>query len=120
MTLEEAIKHAEEVAEENSKRAKHIRAKMASEVALSNATECETCADDHRQLAEWLTELKSRRVEKEGEWENVTTCTTEEAGIDTLQQMRCSVCKRWHTEPYIYYVEPSNYCPNCGARMKKG
>ena len=58
MTLDEAIKHAEEVAEENNKCAEHIRDKMKSEIALSNATECETCADEHRQLAEWLKDYK--------------------------------------------------------------
>ena len=99
MTLEEAIQHCREKANGSC-----------------------ACADDHRQLAEWLTELTERRKAEpqEGEWENITTCTAEEAGVETLQQMRCSVCKRWHTEPYIYYVKPSNYCPNCGAKMKKG
>lgn len=64
MTLDEAIKHAEEVAEENNKCAENIRDKMKSEIALSNATECETCADEHRQLAEWLKDYK-RLLEQE-------------------------------------------------------
>lgn len=67
MTLEEAIKYAEEVVEENNKRAEHIRDKMKSEIALSNATECETCAKEHRQLSEWLKELQAHREA----WENV-------------------------------------------------
>lgn len=40
MTIDEAIKHCEEVAEKMN--------------------DCE-CAEDHRQLAEWLTELKESR-----------------------------------------------------------
>ena len=44
MTLEEAIAHAEEVA----------------------ASGCGKCAEDHRQLAEWLRELRDRRM-KDGE-----------------------------------------------------
>ena len=40
MTLDEAIKHAEEVAEEKR---------------------CEKCGEEHRQLAEWLKELKQLR-----------------------------------------------------------
>ena len=40
MTLDEAIAHALEVASTNK---------------------CRECADDHRQLAEWLQELKERR-----------------------------------------------------------
>lgn len=56
MTLEEAIKHAEEVAEENEK----------AFVTFSNprysnygkADECKYCAEEHRQLAEWLKDYK--------------------------------------------------------------
>ena len=51
MTLDEAIKHAEEVAEEHEK-IKRIKA-----VTLE---ECE-CAAQHRQLALWLEELKRYR-----------------------------------------------------------
>lgn len=43
MTLDEAIKHCEHVAEEKI---------------------CQECADDHRQLAEWLRELKNKQSEK--------------------------------------------------------
>ena len=43
MTLDEAIKHAEEVAEEKR---------------------CEKCAKEHRQLAEWLKELKQLREQE--------------------------------------------------------
>lgn len=41
MTLDEAIKHAEKVAEQNKG--------------------CQKCAEEHRQLAEWLRELKELR-----------------------------------------------------------
>ena len=110
MTLEEAIKHAEEVAErlENSCKRDWM------------GEDDKRCAKEHRQLAEWLTELTERRKAEpqEGEWENITTCTAEEAGVDTLQQMRCSVCKRWHIVPYYYRITPSEYCPHCGAKMQ--
>ena len=43
MTLDEAIKHAEEVAEEKR---------------------CEKCGEEHRQLAEWLKELKQLRKQE--------------------------------------------------------
>ena len=43
MTLDEAIKHAEEVAEEKR---------------------CEKCGEEHRQLAEWLKELKQLREQE--------------------------------------------------------
>lgn len=44
MTLDEAIKHCNEVAE-----------------AIA-ASGCEECAKEHKQLADWLTELKQLRV----------------------------------------------------------
>lgn len=48
MTIDEAIKHAEEVADG------HDRIKQIKAVTLE---ECK-CASEHRQLAEWLRELK--------------------------------------------------------------
>ena len=51
MTLDEAIKHAEEVAEG------HEKIKCIKAVTLE---ECK-CANEHRQLAEWLKELKQLR-----------------------------------------------------------
>lgn len=44
MTLEEAIRHCEEVAERYAK-----------------TEDCAECAAEHRQLAEWLKELKEYR-----------------------------------------------------------
>ena len=61
VTLDEAINHAREVADKNKKNAEHIRTVMKSETALNNAVECEECAKDHEQLADWLTELKALR-----------------------------------------------------------
>lgn len=57
MTIDEAIRHCEEVAERYETRAKIIdRRKLG--FALENPTACHECAADHRQLAEWLMELK--------------------------------------------------------------
>ena len=52
MTLEQAIEHAREIAEEYeeySKGSDYI------------ADDCKECAKEHRQLEAWLTELKDRR-----------------------------------------------------------
>ena len=59
MTLDEAIRHCEEVAWENDKKA------MCVEEAYQTTEQqnCEQCAADHRQLADWLRELQQwRRV----------------------------------------------------------
>ncbi len=55
MTLEEAIKHAEEVMVENLEKTKDRNA--SDPIAIN----CFECADEHRQLAEWLRELKQLR-----------------------------------------------------------
>lgn len=61
MTLDEAIKQHEEVAEEHNKLAERIRSNMTSEVLLNHATKCENCASTYHQIAEWLKELKQLR-----------------------------------------------------------
>lgn len=57
LELDEAIKHAEEVAKQQEE--------MAWEAELQEEYEknknCKECAEDHRQLAEWLKELKKLR-----------------------------------------------------------
>lgn len=49
MTLDEAIKHCEEVAEKYCEKV---------EDGLTADDFCDSCASEHRQLAEWLKELK--------------------------------------------------------------
>ena len=57
MTLDEAIKHCLEVAEEQEKEAEYHRECHKKYYEK----DCRECAADHRQLAEWLTELKELR-----------------------------------------------------------
>lgn len=57
MTLDEAIKHCEEVAEEKEKEA--WEAQLQEEYKTIKS--CKECARDHKQLAEWLKELKQLR-----------------------------------------------------------
>ena len=61
LSLEEAIKHCEEVAEKNETKGKMIqnnffklRRKQKQEI-----DSCLECAKEHRQLADWLRELKT-------------------------------------------------------------
>ena len=55
MTIDEAIAHARDVANEQ---------KIRSDICIQNDSECDKfsdclkCAEDHEQLAEWLEELK--------------------------------------------------------------
>ena len=98
MTLDEAIKHAEEVAEEKEEQA--WEAQLQEEYRT-----CKDCAKEHRQLAEWLKELKQlRKQTKTGHW------------IDNFNgTISCSCCHTWfHNDDRYSYI---HYCPNCGARM---
>ena len=67
LNLNEAIKHAEEVAEEQERMAKryddasgYTRSHNES-IRTSDAKQCIICANEHRQIAEWLKELKQLR-----------------------------------------------------------
>lgn len=59
LTLDDAIKHYLEVAEQNEAQAEKWREEGGEE--WGKTTACRECAADHRQLAEWLTELKELR-----------------------------------------------------------
>lgn len=64
MTLDEYIKYAEEVAEENYNNAVYILDKSKSDIALENAEKYKRCAEEHIQLMEWLKELKQLRDQR--------------------------------------------------------
>jgi len=53
-SLDEAIKYHEEVAEEQEK-----KARKKNDGTMSTRIKCEECAKEHRQLADWLKELKA-------------------------------------------------------------
>lgn len=63
LTLDEAIKHCNEVAEQNETQADKIGRQLIGSAIDKYATDCRECAADHRQLAEWLRELKDLREE---------------------------------------------------------
>ena len=72
MTLDEAIKHAEEVAEEKERdrdvRKIHLDNRNSHNNIVHYQKACK-CAEEHRQLAEWLKELKQLRKQKKiGHW----------------------------------------------------
>jgi flagellar biosynthesis chaperone FliJ len=78
MTLDEAIKHCEEKAEELDELSKQYDeasryfrnhnkdiVSVNAKVNAQKCLECFECANEHRQLAEWLRELKAYREAKE-------------------------------------------------------
>lgn len=72
--IDEAIKHCEEVAEELEKKVKPYQCesinKKLYEVNKKEWDRCLECAKEHRQLAEWLKELKKLREERRNVYMN--------------------------------------------------
>lgn len=64
MTIDEAIKHAEEVADKKKREKQKWDKWLESDYdhrAVAEKVSCELCAAEHRQLAEWLKELQVHR-----------------------------------------------------------
>ena len=64
MTLDEAIKHAEEVAEEKDMQAGFDTNYLCYQMSEAERNQCKECAKEHRQLAGWLKELKQLREQQ--------------------------------------------------------
>lgn len=115
LTLDEAIKHCLEVAEQNETQADKWQEEGGEE--WGKTTACRECAADHRQLAEWLTELKQwRRVYgvcpsyemcipecKEGynariaEYKRLLKAAVEDM-YNSVNDVHCKYCSKWHTD----------------------
>ena len=56
-----------------------------------------------------------------GKWTEMTVIHKDEAKdiIEEWQSCRCSVCGRYHTQPYMYYFYEPKFCSWCGAEMRK-
>lgn len=63
---------------------------------------------EHRQMADWLKELKANRPQ--GEWIEIKRYWEINQWV---YEIECSVCKERIKNPY----EP-HFCPNCGADMR--
>ena len=109
MTLEEAIKHAEEVArscefDTDWGMANHF-------IDRSGVADVIKCGEEHRQLAEWLKELKDYKEQKlpsaerkKGKWIRNDNGT-----------YSCSLCQSWIPEEQYYYAR---FCLYCEADMR--
>jgi len=86
MTLEEAIKHAKEVAEEKKEEACNLY----DDKNYEESRECIWCAEEHRQLAEWLKDYK-RLLEQANILDKIKTeierLTITEGGEDYTRKM---------------------------------
>lgn len=66
LSIDEAISHCLEAAEQNDAQAEKWREEGGEE--WGKTATCRECAADHRQLAEWLMELKDLRAEQNDQY----------------------------------------------------
>lgn len=76
----------------------------------------------HKALREALGRVPSADVPERnvGKWTEKEVIHAEEAKnvIEEWQSCRCSVCGRYHTQPYMYFFDEPHFCSWCGAKMK--
>jgi len=121
MTLDEAIKHCEEKAEELRQQAEHEKQNQLNKVKMFNghfpadytkADICLECAREHEQLAEWLKDYKRMKEERpQGEWIEGSN-----------GNIKCNKCGAEIRYSYIANNKPDfpKFCCDCGASMKGG
>lgn len=106
MTLDEVIKHAEEAAEEYENKAKVLN----GDFYQSRRNDCHKCGKEHRQLAEWLKELrifKSRR----GQWLRMSDLSEQED-----DRYKCSHCGNViHYKDKMDLYTFNSWCGRCGS-----
>lgn len=109
MTIDETIKYFEEKAEELERRAKlHQRPDKDVKGSGKRYLSCLECANEYKQRAQWLRELKAYREILENADNIIKSeygCIIIEGYADVVDKMN-KVYKEMH------------YCPNCGADMR--
>ena len=98
MTLEEAIAHSLEVAEQNEAEADWIDRRLIGSTTDKYATDCRECAADHRQLAAWLTELKEAKRLLKAAVEDMKDVVSSDSGCRCCkgeEAASCAYIKCW-------------------------
>ena len=103
MTLDEAIAHCEATVAENEAQAKFYKTYLRDEIAI---TKCQDCAKEHRQLAEWLKEL--RRYWERSTKEDVYSYAPGTAECPACGQMFFEEDNAWKAD----------YCFRCGQKLQ--
>ena len=81
MTIDEAIKHTEEVVKANE-----CECVKYSEVSPLYVSNCKKCAKDHCQLVRWLKELKYARVLLKATYDLLHKCDDSYYVLNVLEQ----------------------------------
>ena len=117
MTLDEDIKHCNEVAEEQEKAAKEWHENQVrkcelvrfAEMDYTHENECKECAKEHRQLTEWLRQLKKLKEKAEPQIVHYINDGRLEDDADAY----CPNCNELLND---YWWR--GYCPCCGQALE--
>lgn len=105
MTLDEAIKHCQQVAVANEAHAQDSLEKGGYEERA-----CIECAKEHRQLAKWLKELKVFKSRK-GQWLRMSNLSEQED-----DRYKCSHCGNViHYKDKMDLYTFNSWCGRCGS-----
>lgn len=125
MTIDEAIKHCLEVAEQNETQAEKWREEGGEE--WGKTTACRECAADHRQLAEWLMELKDLRAEQNDQYTFIRELMDElkeakrllKAAVEDIHELLCdkkNLDENGQSCNICSYIEWCPCCKECTIR----
>ena len=103
MTLDEAIRHCEEVAE--NYRCQRDDAADINDVGT--ASDCQNCADEHELLASWLRELKELREEIG----SVKLSNMKEA-LAVIRTLKAEL-NGWKDNPFVIIAEVCSVVTDC-------
>lgn len=95
MTLDQAIEHCNEVAKEQERKAQSIGKQLIGSAIAKYQNECVECAASHRQLAEWLKELKEAKRLLSLALDDIAWLaehSIDELGVCSLQRDSCEGC----------------------------
>ena len=124
MTLDETIKHAEKIAEENQRVVdtgivfNDVTIDMLycddTEIIDEHLANYQSCAEEYRQIAEWLKELRVFKSRK-GQWLRMSDLSEQED-----DRYKCSHCGN-----VVHYKDKMNlytfnrWCGRCGSNNER-
>lgn len=110
LDLESAIKHCEEVAYQKDLESGFDTDNERYAMTDKEKTDCKECAEEHRQLAEWLKELRVFKSRK-GQWIRMSDLSEQED--DRYKCSHCGNVVNYKDKMDLYTF--NSWCGRCGS-----
>ena len=112
LDIDTAIKHCLEVAEQNEQGLYDAIALGGQNPTQEEIANCEQCAADHRQLAEWLMELKDLRAEQNDQYTFIRELMDE---LEEAKRLLKAAVEDMNSNNICYDINACNVCTekNC-------